>query len=74
MEGQRKQVVDGFGFEQKHGKQRVRVARVWKDPTTGLHHFVDWSVGITLLSDCIPSYISHDNSDIVATDTIKNTV
>ncbi|XP_074304189.1 uricase-2 isozyme 2 [Silene latifolia] len=74
MEGQRKEVVHGFGFEQKHGKQRVRVGRVWKDPTTGSHHFVEWNVGISLLSDCIPSYVNDDNSDIVATDTMKNTV
>ncbi|XP_021773475.1 uricase-2 isozyme 2-like isoform X2 [Chenopodium quinoa] len=66
-------IIDGLKFEQRHGKQRVRVGRVWKD-STGFCHFVEWSVGISLLSDCNRSYTHDDNSDIVATDTMKNTV
>ncbi|KAL9247921.1 hypothetical protein vseg_021298 [Gypsophila vaccaria] len=66
--------VSGPSFQQQHGKQRVRVGRVWRDPASGAHHFVEWNVGINLLSDCIPSYVADDNSDIVATDTMKNTV
>ncbi|XP_073316585.1 uricase-like [Primulina huaijiensis] len=61
-------------LEQKHGKSRVRVGRIWKQPGSGIHHFVEWNVSISLLSDCIPAYTSGDNSDIVATDTMKNTV
>lgn len=68
------EIVEGFKFEQRHGKQRVRVARVWKDASNGFYHFVEWNVGISLLSDCIDSYVRDDNSDIVATDTMKNTV
>lgn len=65
--------VDGLNFEQRHGKQRVRIARVWRNED-GRHFFVEWNVGITLLSDCIAAYVRDDNSDIVATDTMKNTV
>ncbi|XP_028799453.1 uricase-2 isozyme 2 [Neltuma alba] len=65
--------VNGFNFEQRHGKERVRVARVWKDKD-GRHFMVEWSVSISLLSDCVSSYTRDDNSDIVATDTMKNTV
>ncbi|XP_021758277.1 uricase-2 isozyme 2-like [Chenopodium quinoa] len=67
------EIIEGLRFEQRHGKQRVRVGRVWKD-SIGFYHFVEWSVGISLLSDCNRSYTHDDNSDIVATDTMKNTV
>lgn len=63
----------GLKLEQRHGKSRVRVARVWRD-RDGKHHFAEWSVNISLISDCLPAYVSGDNSDIVATDTMKNTV
>lgn len=65
--------VDGFTLEQRHGKERVRLGRVWRS-RGGHHFFVEWVVGISLLSDCLDSYIRDDNSDIVATDSIKNTV
>lgn len=68
-------VVGGFGFEQRHGKSRVRVGRVWRAEEDGRRHFfVEWNVSISLLSDCLPAYTHADNSDIVATDTMKNTV
>ncbi|XP_057978897.1 uricase-2 [Malania oleifera] len=67
------QLMDGLRFEQRHGKQRVRVGRVWRNPD-GRHFFVEWSVGISLFSDCVAAYTRDDNSDIVATDTMKNTV
>ncbi|GAB4836222.1 hypothetical protein Ancab_001137 [Ancistrocladus abbreviatus] len=66
-------VIDGLKLEQRHGKSRVRVGRVWRDPN-GTHFFVEWKVSISLLSDCIPAYVSADNSQIVTTDTMKNTV
>ncbi|XP_023529835.1 uricase-2 isozyme 2-like [Cucurbita pepo subsp. pepo] len=66
-------VVNGLNFEQRHGKERVRVARVWRNQD-GRQFFVEWNVGISLLSDCAAAYVSDDNSDIVATDTMKNTV
>ncbi|KAK4757991.1 hypothetical protein SAY87_019292 [Trapa incisa] len=65
--------LDGFHIEQRHGKDRVRVARVWRTKE-GRHFIVEWSVSISLFSDCLASYVRDDNSDIVATDTMKNTV
>ncbi|PKI43018.1 hypothetical protein CRG98_036596 [Punica granatum] len=65
--------LDGFHFEQMHGKDRVRVARVWR-ARDGRHFMVEWNVSISLFSDCIAAYVRDDNSDIVATDTMKNTV
>ncbi|XVE68582.1 hypothetical protein DITRI_Ditri09bG0079900 [Diplodiscus trichospermus] len=66
--------LDGFNFEQRHGKSRVRVARVWRSKQGGRHFIVEWNVNISLLSNCVAAYVSDDNSDIVATDTMKNTV
>ncbi|KAJ6433068.1 hypothetical protein OIU84_020156 [Salix udensis] len=66
--------VEGFNFEQRHGKARVRVARVWRNKSDNIHSMVEWNVSISLLSDCVSSYVRDDNSDIVATDTMKNTV
>ncbi|GKU91509.1 hypothetical protein SLEP1_g5373 [Rubroshorea leprosula] len=65
--------LDGYNFEQRHGKSRVRVARVWQSKD-GRHSMVEWNINISLLSDCLASYVRDDNSDIVATDTMKNTV
>lgn len=67
-------IIDGYKFEQRHGKSRVRVARVWRNKENGVHNFAEWSVDISLLSHCISAYVVSDNSDIVATDTMKNTV
>eukprot|EP01018_Ginkgo_biloba_P012287 Gb_00689 [translate_table: standard] len=58
-------------LQQKHGKARVRVARVWRQPGNTI--IVEWNVSIMLYSDCIPAYTDGDNSDIVATDSMKNT-
>ncbi|CAI8601987.1 unnamed protein product [Vicia faba] len=66
--------VEGFELEQSHGKERVRVARVWKSKDGQQHFVVEWRVSINLVSHCVNSYIRDDNSDIVATDTMKNTV
>ncbi|KAK1299745.1 Uricase [Acorus calamus] len=60
-------------LEQSHGKGSVRVARVWRG-SDGRHSFAEWSVSVSLISDCLSAYISGDNSSIVATDTMKNTV
>lgn len=68
------EVIEGLKLEQRHGKARVRVGRVWRDSTSGVNSFVEWNVSVSLLSHCLPSYFRDDNSSIVATDTIKNTV
>lgn len=65
---------DAFKLDQSHGKSSVRVARVWKNADGSAHDFVEWNVAVRLLSDCIQAYTLADNSPIVATDTIKNTV
>ncbi|KAF3434432.1 hypothetical protein FNV43_RR25535 [Rhamnella rubrinervis] len=65
--------IDGFNFEQRHGKARVRVGRAWRNDD-GRYFFVEWNVSISLLSDCVAAYVRDDNSDVVATDTMKNTV
>ncbi|XP_030447482.1 uricase-2 isozyme 2-like isoform X2 [Syzygium oleosum] len=65
--------LEGFNFEQRHGKDRVRVARVWR-AADGRHFMVEWGVSISLFSDCVGAYTRDDNSGIVATDTMKNTV
>ncbi|GJN17068.1 hypothetical protein PR202_gb04107 [Eleusine coracana subsp. coracana] len=68
-------MADGFQLQGRHGKSRVRVSRVWRRPAAaGGDIFVEWNVAISVVSDCLPSYISDDNSAIVATDSIKNTV
>ena len=65
--------IEGLSFEQRHGKARVRVARVWRS-SDGRQVIAEWSVAVSLLSDCLSAYVRDDNSDIVATDTMKNTV
>ncbi|RWW06155.1 hypothetical protein GW17_00030533 [Ensete ventricosum] len=67
-------MADGFKIEQNHGKSRVRVARVWRRVAGSGDVIVEWSVGVSLFSDCLPAYTSADNSAIVATDSMKNTV
>lgn len=68
-------MAEGFKLEQKHGKASVRVARVWRRVAGGAADLVvEWNVNISLLSDCLPAYTAGDNSGIVATDTMKDTV
>ncbi|PKU78819.1 Uricase-2 isozyme 2 [Dendrobium catenatum] len=68
-------MAGGFKLEQQHGKGRVRVSRVWrKAGEGGADVIVEWNVSISLLSDCLEAYTDGDNSSIVATDTMKNTV
>ncbi|XLR02654.1 hypothetical protein S83_068852 [Arachis hypogaea] len=56
--------VEGFNFEQRHGKKRVRVARVWKTK----ENTTLWSGESASASSLIVSTL------IVATETMKNTV
>jgi urate oxidase len=68
-------MAENFQLQSRHGKSRVRVSRVWRRPAAaGGHVIVEWNVAVSIVSDCLPSYISSDNSAIVATDSIKNTV
>jgi urate oxidase len=56
----------------QYGKARVRVLRVLRDGAT--HRIKDISVTVLLEGDFASSYTSADNSKVVPTDTIKNTI
>jgi urate oxidase len=64
-----------FDLQQQHGKARVRVARLWRGRSAGeQHRIVEWNVSISITSHALPAFTDGDNSSIVATDSIKNTV
>jgi urate oxidase len=56
----------------EYGKSRVRVLKVFREDAT--HTVKELDVAVTLTGDFASSYTSGDNSLVVATDTIKNTV
>src|SRR5271156_346701 len=58
--------------ENRYGKSRVRVARL--DRSAGVHKFQEWTVEILLEGDFLSCFIEGDNSKILPTDTMKNTV
>src|SRR5689334_1071919 len=58
--------------QQSYGKSQVRLSRIHRDGPR--HEFIDLTVWIELDGDFIPSYSAADNSQIVPTDTMKNTV
>jgi urate oxidase len=58
--------------ENRYGKSRVRVVRVKRYPDR--HDFQEWSVQILLQGDFESCFANGDNSKILATDTMKNTV
>ncbi|KAL2609002.1 hypothetical protein R1flu_027575 [Riccia fluitans] len=64
--------VGDYELEHQHGKARVRVARVWREGNS--HVMVEWSVAISVRSKSLSAYTEGDNTAVVATDTIKNTV
>jgi len=55
-----------------YGKSRVRLAKVERDG--GLHNFRELNVHIQFTGDYDDCYVSGDNSRILPTDTMKNTV
>jgi urate oxidase len=58
--------------ENSYGKSRVRLMRVWR---RGEWHDVrDWTVEILLQGDFQSCFVDGDNSSILPTDTMKNTV
>jgi urate oxidase len=58
--------------DDRYGKQAIRLVRVVHD---GEHDVVrDFTVGITLTGAFEASYVEGDNSAVIATDTMKNTV
>jgi urate oxidase len=58
--------------ENRYGKSRVRVVRV--DRHAAVHKFQEWSVEVLLQGDFLSCFSEGDNSKILPTDTMKNTV
>src|SRR6202046_3162565 len=58
--------------ENRYGKSRVRLSRITRH---GNHHdFNEWTVQVLLHGDFESSFTEADNSKILPTDTMKNTV
>jgi urate oxidase len=58
--------------EDRYGKSRVRLVRVKRGPAG--HDFREWMVEILLRGDFTTCFTDGDNSKILPTDTMKNTV
>jgi urate oxidase len=61
----------------RYGKSRVRISRITrvKDPKNGdRHEFNEWTVHVMLYGDFETSFTEADNSKVLPTDTMKNTV
>jgi urate oxidase len=58
---------------QKYGKKRVRVLRIER-LGDGTHKIHEVNVSVLLDGDVLEAYYGDDNSQVVATDTIKNTI
>ena len=58
---------------QRYGKDRVRVLRVVRG-ADGVHEVHEVEVSVSLEGDFADTYLTGDNSQVVPTDTIKNTV
>src|SRR5580692_7577286 len=63
--------------QNRYGKSRVRLSRITRvnDPQNGdRHEFNEWTVYVMLSGDFETSYTAADNSKVLPTDTMKNTV
>jgi urate oxidase len=58
--------------ENSYGKSRVRLAKVKRHPDR--HDFREWTIEIVLEGDFQSCFVDGDNSKILPTDTMKNTV
>ena len=58
--------------KQSYGKSQVRVSRIHRDGPR--HEFIELSISISLDGEFETSYSQADNSKVVATDSMKNTV
>lgn len=58
--------------ENSYGKSLVRLAKVKRHP--GRHDFFEWTIEILLEGDFESCFVAGDNSKILPTDTMKNTV
>lgn len=55
-----------------YGKHAVRLLRVKRTGT--MHEVAEWEAGVLLEGDLSGSYLGEDNSSVIPTDTVKNTV
>lgn len=58
--------------ENRYGKSRVRLSRIARHE--GRHDFQEWTVQVLLEGDFDASFTEADNSGVLPTDTMKNTV
>jgi urate oxidase len=58
--------------ENRYGKARVRLSRITR--LNDRHEFNEWTVQVMLYGDFEASYTQADNSKVLPTDTMKNTV
>jgi urate oxidase len=58
--------------ENSYGKSRVRLSRITR--SEDLHEFNEWTVNVILEGDFESSFTEADNSKLLPTDTMKNTV
>ena len=58
--------------ENRYGKSRVRLVKVKR--LADRHDFLDWTLEILLAGDFASCFLDGDNSKILPTDTMKNTV
>ncbi|KAL8728334.1 MAG: hypothetical protein Q9166_005477 [cf. Caloplaca sp. 2 TL-2023] len=58
----------------RYGKDNIRLYKVHRDEQAGTQDVVEVTVGVLLQGDIETSYTQADNSVVVATDTMKNTV
>jgi len=58
--------------ENRYGKSAIRMVRVKRHPDR--HDFCEWTLEILLEGDFKSSFVDGDNSKILPTDTMKNTV
>ena len=58
--------------QNRYGKSRVRLSRITRHGDR--HEFHEWSIGVLLEGDFETSFTEADNSKILPTDTMKNTV
>lgn len=56
----------------RYGKSRVRVSRITR--LADRHEFNEWTVHVMLYGDFETTYTEADNSKVLPTDTMKNTV
>jgi urate oxidase len=56
----------------RYGKAETRLVRVFRDGDT--HRLIDLNVGVALSGDLAATHLTGDNSGVLPTDTMKNTV